>query len=648
MRLAALALAAALAPTALAQSSDDLDAVVITATRFPDVRRDLPVGVTVVTAQDLRRSATSNLPELLAQYGLVHVRDNAGTPNQQIDLRGFGITGDQNTLVLIDGQRISENELVPAQLNAIPLESIERIEIVRGSGAVQYGGGASGGVVNLITRRGRAGTARAYALGRAGGYGTVEGRAGLSQQEEAFGYSLDASRERTRGYRRNNRFEQTNAAARIEARSETARAYLRVAAGDQRLQLPGALTGAQIASDPRQASTPGDESERTDRTLALGGVWIPGRHEYAADVSVREKRANALFLPAFYVDTKVDVMSFAPRAKMRFDAFGREHEFTFGADWEQWDYENRSAASAAALGSPFSRRLGEQTIEALHAQASLWAAERTRIVLGARAQRTRERLSELVFPTDDRRARHSLDAHELAVRQGLAEGWSAYAKGGTSFRVATFDENACFVPPCAAVLLEPQTARAKEMGIEFERGAHHVRLAVYEMRLENEIYFSAAQGANVNLSPTRRRGAELEGKWRISEGLELRGSLALPEATFRSTGKEVPLVPDAIGTAGVSWSIFPRTRLDVNVRHVGAQRYDNDETNTFPRRQPAYTVADLKVARATGRLTLALEVRNVFDEAYYSYGVVNFLGTGFNAYPAPGRAAYASLEYRMD
>src|SRR5829696_1317433 len=87
------------------------DAVVVTATRFADSKRDLPVGVTVITADDIRKSASSNLGDILAQFGLLQIRDLAGTQNQQLDLRGFGITGDQNTLVLLDGLRISENDL---------------------------------------------------------------------------------------------------------------------------------------------------------------------------------------------------------------------------------------------------------------------------------------------------------------------------------------------------------------------------------------------------------------------------------------------------------------------------------------------------------------------------------------------------------
>jgi len=163
------------------------ETLVITATRFPDSKRDLPVGVTVISADDIRKSATSNLPEILAHFGLLQVRNLAGTQNQQIDLRGFGVTGDQNTLILIDGVRISENELESAQLSAIPLESIERIEIVRGGGAVLYGSGATGGTINIITRRGQPGESRAYALGRAGGYATQELRAGGERKSGAGG-----------------------------------------------------------------------------------------------------------------------------------------------------------------------------------------------------------------------------------------------------------------------------------------------------------------------------------------------------------------------------------------------------------------------------------------------------------------------------
>lgn len=631
------------------------DAVVVTATRFRDSKRDLPVGVTVVTADELRRSASADLAEVLARFGLVHVRDNAGTPNQQLDLRGFGITGDQNTLVLVDGVRISENELAPAQIASIPLESIERIEILRGSGAVLYGDGASGGTVNIITRRAQPGAARGYALGRAGGYGTAELRGGYARMGERFGFSVDASQQDTDGYRGNNRYRQTNLAGTLEARGEGSRGYLRLALADQSLGLPGALTEAQIAADPRQASTPGNRAQRQDATLTLGGSASIGRHDLAADLSYRQKNAEALFLPAFFTDTRVGVWSFLPRAKLRFDALGRTQEVVLGVDWERWNYDNRNATDPATIGSPFSRRTGDQTTLALYAQGNLWLAERTRFVLGARGQRTEQRLAELVFPTDDRRATRRLDAYEGALRQGLGGGFTAYAKHGTSFRLANFDENACFFPPCAPTLLEPQKARTSELGLDYEHGGLRGRAAIYETRLKNEIYFSPLLFSNINLSPTRRRGVELEGAWRATRELELRAALALMEATFVSgtyagvdvSGKRVPLVPRAIASGGLSWFATPRTRLNVDARYVGTQRYDNDQANAFVRQMPAYALVDMKLEHRIERVSLALEARNLFDKKYYSYGIWDG-ATSFSAYPQPGRAVYLSAAYRTD
>ncbi len=633
------------------------ETVVITATRFPDARNELPVGVTLISADDLRRSPSSNLAEILAQFGLLHIRDNAGSPNAQLDLRGFGATGDQNTLVLLDGVRMSENEQQPAQLSRIPIESIERIEIVRGAGAVLYGGGATGGTINIITRRPGSGETRAYALGRAGGYGTREFRAGMSRQAESLGFSFAVSDEDTSGYRRNNRFQQTNLAARLEARGARGHGYLQASVDTQSLRLPGALTEAQMLADRRQTLTPDDTSRRSGNQLVAGGAWRGWGAEWSADLAYRDKRAEAFFalFGGFYTDTHADTWNFTPRAKWTFEAFGRGHELVAGVDLERWDYDTLSAPAPGAAGAAFSRRVGTLENSALYAQASLWAGPVTRVVLGARTQRNRDRLSEQVFPLDDRSAERQLHAYEVAARHAFGHGWSGTLRAARSFRTANFDDNACFFPPCAQRLLEPQIAHTGEFALEYERGGLYARAAAYAMRLRDEIYFSPLVFANVNLSPTRRRGLELQGGWRITPALELNGSLALLDARFLSgtyggvevSGKRVPLVPREIAGATASWQFAPSSRLNASLRWVGPQHYDNDQANTFGRQQPGYTVAGLKLEQRIGRWALALEASNLFDRKYYSYGVWDF-GTSFSAFPAPGRALFGTLAWRAD
>ena len=71
------------------KAQDALAPVVVTATRFPERALGTAIGTRVITAEDIGRSAARTLPEIIGQLGGVHIRDASGSPNQQLDLRGF-------------------------------------------------------------------------------------------------------------------------------------------------------------------------------------------------------------------------------------------------------------------------------------------------------------------------------------------------------------------------------------------------------------------------------------------------------------------------------------------------------------------------------------------------------------------------------
>src|SRR5207244_3319459 len=97
----------------------------------------------------------------------------------------------------------------------------------------------------------------------------------------------------------------------------------------------------------------------------------------------------ATFAPfGFFIDTEVDQWTFAPRAKLKFDALGRSHDLIVGIDLDSWKYGTRSASSPSTPN--FSVRTGEQENAAFYAQTNFWMAERTRAVLGYRTQRVDE------------------------------------------------------------------------------------------------------------------------------------------------------------------------------------------------------------------------------------------------------------------
>ena len=125
MQRSVLAVAVALAISAHCAAQDQiaaLDEVVVTATRFKDRFDDKPVNMTVITSEDIRRSAAKTVPDLLSEQAGIQIHDFFGNnaTSTTVDLRGFGITGTQNTLILVDGRRIADNDLSGVQWSAFP------------------------------------------------------------------------------------------------------------------------------------------------------------------------------------------------------------------------------------------------------------------------------------------------------------------------------------------------------------------------------------------------------------------------------------------------------------------------------------------------------------------------------------------------
>jgi iron complex outermembrane receptor protein len=249
----------------------------------------------------------------------------------------------------------------------------------------------------------------------------------------------------------------------------------------------------------------------------------------------------------------------------------------------------------------------------------------------------------------------------MALRQNLTRTTAVYGRVGESFRIATVDEvynqfgGGFPLFDSVVTLLEPQTSREHEIGFEYRVSDLRIRASAFVTDLKNEIYFFAPTFSNINLPPTRRKGVELDASLRASPILSLFGNVSATQARFRDgqiggidvSGNAIPLVPRNAANAGFSWLLFEGTRLNGVARYVGKQYYDNDQTNSFPDRMPAYATADLKLTHVLRSLSLSLAVNNLLDKHYYSYAIRNGAGTSFNAYPQPGRALLASAEYRF-
>ncbi|MGH8622712.1 MAG: TonB-dependent receptor domain-containing protein, partial [Burkholderiales bacterium] len=229
---------------------------------------------------------------------------------------------------------------------------------------------------------------------------------------------------------------------------------------------------------------------------------------------------------------------------------------------------------------------------------------------------------------------------------------SVYGKLGSSFRVPNVNDVYNLFTGVVS-LLEPQTSKDREIGLDIRSGPGTYRLALYHMDIENELFFDPGAFVNRNLPPTRRHGVEAEGKWRFARSFDLFVNYTYAVSEFRSgdfggvpiAGNEVPLVPRHAANAGAGWAFAPRARADIVATYVGEQVFDGDETHTFGRKMPAYTVVDLKLAYESAGWLLGAGVKNLFNEKYFNYGVFDSFTPTFFAYPQPERSIFATAQY---
>ena len=628
--------------------------VVITATRFEERNPPAPM-LQVIGTKEIQASGQRFLPDLLQQQSGISVRDNTGSPDKQVDVRGFGVTGDQNTVIMIDGQRLTENELASANWSAIPIDSVERIEIIRGSASVLYGAGATGGIINVITKKPQPGTREAQVSAGLGNYATTDLRASGALASDAFGMTLALNRYDSDNYRDNNEIEQTGVNLGIDTLRPGARISLRITAEQQDVRLPGARNRAQLITDRRGATTPDDFAKRDSQRVSVTGIVPVAQGEFRTDLSYRHRDTSSLQIGTT-VDAQSDALAVSPRVRLPFQFGATDYSLTVGLDWDRWEYESDRLSSFATTDLS-----STQENRAAYAQNTFSFPSRTTLILGGRVQHVKYEARDAAStqPYAAGTQSRTLRAYEAQIQQGLGESWVAYAKLGQSFRLGTVDEvyspfGGAFFDAIVA-FLEPQKAHDREIGLQKLGQRLHGRWAAYHMNLTNEIHFDPVTFSNINYPPSQRYGSEFDLTWRVSDRMVVSGNATYARAKFRSgsvggadvTGKELPLVPRHKANINFVWNMLDSLTGSLGLTWVGEQRFDNDESNTFVDKIPAFTTVDTRLTAVFSRWSLSGEIRNLLNEKYYTYGVRSLSSSNFNAYPAAERSFLVTGQYRF-
>jgi iron complex outermembrane receptor protein len=661
--------------------------VVVTATRFPETDLDRPINMTVISREEIERSPAKTVPEVLAaEVGFVNSElfGNNGA-NSTIDLRGFGVTGGQNTLILVNGRRVSDIDLSGVKWSSIPLPAVERIEIVRGSGSVLYGNGAVAGVVNIITRTSLDETNPVTAGVRYGELETREAKVNANYSNDKFGFGVSGLTYSSDGYRDNNENDESNVHVDAHTLGESSDLSLQFGADEQYIRLPGgrfvqpSIGLNQLEDDRRGTSTPMDYATRDGAYVTLG---LSSRLDFGlldAELGYRGKEQTSyFFFNGFpdYRETDLDVWSLTPRIKIPGTIADRDNQLVLGVDVYNWDYALRLSNDPQNIATPINSVRADQQNIGIYLHDTLKLSAPMTLSFGWREEWQSINATDDFDPTAagagfgsgaaDGQQDLQEYAYDLGLRYDLSMGWATTVKTGRSFRFATIDEIYETSPTFMQEFqfLRPQTAESVDLGVERRWNGSMIRATVFQIDVTDEIRLDAYSSGigNTNLPPSRRKGIELEAAMPF-EDVGFKVTYAYTDAKFLEgvlpgsgftrpdvdiAGKTVPLVPRNKVTINADWAISERSIVTAAFRYVSEQYMDNDEPNDFFTQIPAYSVVDVKLATQRGGWRVGLVVNNLLDKEYYTYAVRSqFVADRYSAYPLPERTVTVFAEYRF-
>jgi iron complex outermembrane receptor protein len=613
----------------------EMEEVVVTASRQEEEIRETARNVTVITAEDIAQATSNFVPELLSREANVSLRSLFGTDkNAGVDVRGMGETSNSNVLVLVDGFRLNSPDLAGPDFSVIPINEIERIEIVRGANSVLYGSGAVGGVINIITKRGK-GKPSASLYGSYGSFETVDLRASGGGSYKDLSLSLNADYYDTDGYRDNGDLEKKNLGVRAgyDATDLVDGDFLdglmfTLGAGyhDDEQGFPGGVPIEDIddRSDRRKTQNPEDGAETTD-FRARGGLETDfgDRGVFKFNAGLRDRESDFIFgftplKPRKDQKSRLEedtVLSDADYV-YNYSFGGMEHRLQIGGDYFYTDYFNERIDQRERTNSQINNIGGFATHRSNLGQLMT-------LNLGYRYNyfdgtfRDDELIDfdgvDVWVNGDEYDRDYQNNAFNFGLVYAPISNMSIFASFATSFRIPNVDEFAL-----ADDGLEPQEGWHLDVGVrQWYRDLIEYSATFFYFEIEDEIFFDADARVNRNFEDTTRRtGVELTLKLHPIDSLYIWGNYTYNNAEFKGTNANVPLVPEHLANFGIEWRIFDPLQVAFLGSLVDEKFDGNDQDNNTFAKIDAYQVFDVKATYTYKWLQVFGGINNIFDELY--------------------------------
>lgn len=580
------------------------------------------------SAEEIKQSNAQNIYEFLELHSLLKISNYGNPYTQNIDLRGFGQNGHKNLAIIVDGMRLNNIDSTPISLSAIPLDSIQKIEIIRGKGTTKYGNGAVSGVLKITTTRKAGGeinlsyasydTFNSQFFARHAGDNLNIGLYGQYQNSQGSRRISPDSDEKDGSYNKNggiSLFYYPNDSLILKASANYAKYGIKYASP---------LTKEQFEKDPTQApfSSYVNHQKRWDLYHNFGLTY------YASNGFVTEINLGGNRNESEYVNSPNSLFV----GKGLYGNFNTAYKndsylAEIGGEVKQNERTNgglKAEISEMLLYLSGEKYLGDSTLN-----------------LGINAQRV------ISKQTDSYNTQDNLIGGELGYHYQIHPQVSVFTSYSRTFVTPNVDWLLRY-DPITSIPSPNDTATFDtfQIGTNAVFGIHKLSGSVFYIQGHDENYYDpniGAFGTNQTLGKTRRIGGEVKFTTYFLQNLYSTLSYAYVDATMQSDesykGKEIPGVSKHTFIASLNYLPIPNLNLGISYKY-GSRAYDYNDYDNALEKMPnyqslnvtlSYTLKDFEIYAFANNLTdhkNVITVNGKTDRAYYPYEFETTFGAG--------------------
>lgn len=618
----------------------ELESVTVYATRIDQTKERVPAQVEVYSGKELDSPACGGIAEFLSRRSLVDVHSMNGNPLfSSVASRGFGQNGFARMKILLDGEELNNVDMSEPNLTRIPLDCVERVEVLHGPNPVLYGDGAIAGVVNVTTRREDYAEATRLAL-KSGSWNTFGAnfRTKGGDEERAVNYNASYDYVESDGFRDRSAYRMHTANAGVRRRFENgSHIALRSNYQNAFYELPGALSYGEWKNSRRSAAYYGDWARLHGWALSIDSkIKMAEDRWLCIDAGFSDQYRRAV-----YKSSRSDLeyfirnYRFSTRYLDENAVCGIENRFTAGFDFRYDDYD--------APGAPRFDRYRH----ALFAYDEFSVTEKFSLVAGARLEFIENDWSRSSGLAESRSGDREGD-FELGAVYRPFDGFKSYFKAARFHRSAFCDE---MNYTRDGKFLKPETGYSLDAGFEWNFADEFtVGLNAYASLMKDEIFFDPAVlpwGYNVN-SPddTRRVGLDAWASWEREKTADISIRCGVVDAGFAGgmyDGNDVPYVPNCRAGVNAGYWLWDEVKIGGGMSFFSSRYPSGDYANAADKLK-GYVLFDISAyyepCWAKG-LKFSLTLSNLFDRNYCDWAGVGYY------YPACGRSVSFTVSYEF-